>query len=267
MSGTLKATQRLPHPVLFVSHGAPTLALDEAHPTHAFLKALGPGLPKAQAILVISAHWDTEVPTVTGTVRHDTIHDFSGFPEPLYALRYPAPGAPALARETAGLLQAAGFEARIDPNRGLDHGAWVPLMLMYPNAQIPVVQLSLQTRQGAEHHLRLGAALASLRERGVLIVGSGGATHNLREFFRPAPGQDESHVKNFTKWLQTVLKKHDVASLKDYRKLAPDAARAHPTEEHFFPLLVAAGAAGGPGQRIHSGMTGNSLAMDAYQFF
>ncbi|HEU5398690.1 MAG TPA: class III extradiol ring-cleavage dioxygenase [Gammaproteobacteria bacterium] len=267
MSGTLKATQRLPHPVLFVSHGAPTLALDEAHPTHIFLKALGPGLPKAQAILVVSAHWDTEVPTVTGAVRHDTIHDFSGFPEPLYALRYPAPGAPSLARETAGLLQAAGFEARIDQNRGLDHGAWVPLMLMYPEAKVPVVQLSLQTRMGAEHHLKLGAALAPLRERGVLIVGSGGATHNLREFFRPAPGQDESYVKNFTKWLQTVLKKPDLASLKDYRRLAPDAARAHPTEEHFFPLLVAAGAASGPGQRIHDGMTGHSLAMDAYKFF
>ncbi len=267
MSGTLKATMRLPHPVLFVSHGAPTLALDEAHPTHAFLKTLGKGLPRPSAILVISAHWDTEVPTVTGTVRNDTIHDFGGFPQPLYELRYPAPGQPALARDTAGLLQAAGLEARIDPARGLDHGAWVPLMLMYPFFKTPVIQLSLQTRLGAAHHSKVGAALAPLRERGVLIVASGGATHNLRELFHPTPGQDESYVKDFTKWLQTVVKKNDRASLENYRSLAPGAARAHPTEEHFLPLLVAAGAASGPGQRIHTAMTGSSLSMDAYQFF
>jgi|SRR5580698_5793053 4,5-DOPA dioxygenase extradiol len=263
----LGATARLPHPVLFVSHGAPTLPLDEAHPTHAFLKTLGPGLPKPSAILMVSAHWDTTVPTVTGTVRHDTIHDFQGFPEPLYALRYPAPGAPALARETAGLLQAAGLEARIDPSRGLDHGAWVPLMLMYPEAKVPVVQLSLQTRLGPAHHLKLGAALAPLRERGVLIIGSGGATHNLREFFRPVPGQDESYVKAFSDWLRGVLKKNDRESLVDYRARAPEAARAHPTEEHFLPLLVAAGASDTPGERIHTALSGASLSMDAYRFW
>ena len=267
MNKPMKETMRLPHPVLFVSHGAPTLALDEAHPTHAFLKTLGKGLPRPTAILVISAHWDTDVPTVTGTVRNDTIHDFGGFPEPLYELRYPAPGQPALARDTAGLLQAAGFEARIDPARGLDHGAWVPLMLMYPFAKTPVIQLSLQTRLGAAHHSKVGAALAPLRERGVLILASGGATHNLREFFRPTPGQDESYVQEFTKWLQATVKRGDRASLENYRNLAPGAARAHPTEEHFLPLLVAAGAAGGPGQRVHTAMTGTSLSMDAYQFF
>lgn len=263
----LAATSRLPHPLLFVSHGAPTLALDETHPTHIFLKGLGPGLPKPTAILVISAHWDTQVPTLTGAVRHETIHDFGGFPEPLYQLQYPAPGAPALAREAAGLLQNAGFEARIDPSRGLDHGAWVPLMLMYPDPKIPVIQLSLQTGLGPEHHLKLGAALAPLRQRGVLIIGSGGATHNLRELFRPTPGQDESYVQEFCKWLQGALKRSDRKSLINYRTLAPQAALAHPTEEHFLPLLVVAGASDTPGERIHTAMTGTSLAMDAYRFW
>lgn len=263
----MNATARMPHPALFVSHGAPTLALDEAHPTHAFLKGLGGALATPKAILVISAHWDTEMPTVTSAVRHATIHDFSGFPKPLYALHYPAPGAPALAQEIARLLQLAGLEARMDPERGLDHGAWVPLMLMYPKADIPVVQLSLQTHMSAEHHLELGAALAPLRRRSVLILGSGGATHNLRELFRPTPGQDESYVPAFTGWLQDTLKHNDRKSLAAYRKLAPSAERAHPTEEHFFPLLAAAGASDTPGERIHTAMTGSSLAMDAYRFW
>ncbi|MGE5626447.1 MAG: DODA-type extradiol aromatic ring-opening family dioxygenase, partial [Bacillota bacterium] len=194
-----------------------------------------------------------------------TIHDFYGFPEELYAMRYPAPGSAELVEHTTKLLQAAGFPVVADPERGLDHGAWVPLMLMYPQADIPVVQLSLQTPEGAEHHWKLGEALAALRREGVLVVGSGGATHNLREFFRPVPGQDESYVPKFTAWLEDALTRGDREALVDYRRRAPDARRAHPTEEHFFPLLVAAGA-GGKAERIHSAMTGASLAMDAYRF-
>jgi len=138
---------------------------------------------------------------------------------------------------------------------------------MYPEAKVPVVQLSLQTGLGPAHHLRLGAALSSLRERGVLIIGSGGTTHNLHEFFRPAPGQDESYVKAFSDWLRGVLKKNDRQSLVNYRALAPQATRAHPTEEHFLPLLVAAGASDTPGERIHTALTGSSLSMDAYRFW
>lgn len=252
-------------PTLFLSHGAPSLPLDREHPTHVFLKGLGAKLETPRAILMVSAHWDTRVPGLTTSDHPETIHDFYGFPAPLYALRYPAPGSAGLARDTAALLDAAGLESGFDPERGLDHGAWVPLMLMYPQAGIPVVQLSVQTRAGAAHHLKLGEALQPLRDQGVLIVGSGGATHNLREFFQPAPGQDESYVPKFTAWLEDVLTRGDRQALADYRRLAPDAARAHPTEEHFFPLLVAA-AAGGKAERIHTAMSGASLAMDSYRF-
>ena len=253
-------------PALFVSHGAPTLPLETDHPTHAFLQRLGAELPRPETILVVSAHWDTTVPAVTAAGHPGTIHDFYGFPEPLYALRYPAPGAPALAAEIAASLKGAGLPAVADPDRGLDHGTWVPLMLMYPAADIPVLQLSLQTRAGAEYHWQLGEALAPLRERGVLLIGSGGATHNLREFFRPQPGQGESYVQAFSDWLRHTLARGDRESLIQYRSRAPQAARAHPTEEHFLPLLVAAGAAGTPGERIHTALTGASLAMDAYKF-
>jgi len=255
----------VPLPGLFVSHGAPTLPLEPEHPTHAFLKDFGARLERPRAILMVSAHWDTRLPALTLAPELSTIHDFYGFPEELYALRYPAPGSRELAERTAALLQAKGLQVAAEPERGLDHGAWVPLMLMYPQADIPVVQLSLQTPEGAEHHWKIGEALAPLRREGVLLIGSGGATHNLREFFRPVPGQDESYVPKFTAWLEDVLVRGDREALTDYRRRAPDARRAHPTEEHFFPLLVAAGA-GGQAERIHSAMTGPSLAMDAYRF-
>lgn len=256
-------SQRMP--ALFVSHGAPTLPLDVTHPTHVFLKTLGKDIPAPRAILVVSAHWDTHLPTLTASAHPETIHDFYGFPPELYAMRYPSPGSEELVMQTAGLLQGAGLPVQADPQRGLDHGAWVPLLLMYPEARIPVVQLSLQTGAGAAHHLALGKALAPLRDEGVLLLTSGGATHNLREFFRPAPGQDESYVPRFSGWLKDVLERGDTESLVDYRRLAPDAVRAHPSEEHFFPVLVAAGAAG-KAERIHTAMSGASLSMDAYKF-
>ena len=256
-------SQRLP--ALFVSHGAPTLPLDTAHPTHAFLKSLGSTLPAPKSILVISAHWDTRAPALTTSAKPETIHDFYGFPEELYRMRYAAPGSMELVQRSANLLQGAGLEVYADEERGLDHGAWVPLLLMYPQAQIPVVQLSLQTSAGAAHHLAVGRALAPLRDEGVLLLASGGATHNLREFFRPTPGQDESYVPRFSGWLKDILEKGDTGSLVDYRRLAPDAVRAHPTEEHFFPVLVAAGASS-KGERIHTAMSGASLSMDAYKF-
>jgi 4,5-DOPA dioxygenase extradiol len=215
---------------------------------------------------VVSAHWDTALPTLTTAATNGTFHDFYGFPEELYALRYPAPGAPELAEEIAGLLETAGFDARTDGQRGLDHGAWVPLLLMYPKADIPVLQLSLQTGGGTRHHLALGEALKPLRERPVLVIGSGGATHNLREFFRPMPGLDASYVPEFTGWLADALGRRDLDALADYRRRAPQAARAHPTEEHFLPLLVAAAVGESPGERIHTALTGSSLAMDAYRF-
>lgn len=253
-------------PTLFISHGAPTLPLDRSHPTHAFLKHLGASLPRPEAILVVSAHWDTKLPTLTTAAVNGTFHDFYGFPEELYALRYPAPGAPELAEKIMKMLDAAGFSVEPDGQRGLDHGTWVPLLLMYPKADIPVLQLSLQTGDGTRHHLALGEALKPLRERSVLVIGSGGATHNLREFFRPMPGLDASYVPEFTGWLEDVLARRDLDALADYRLRAPQAARAHPTEEHFLPLLVAAAAGSSSGHRIHTALSGASLAMDAYRF-
>jgi 4,5-DOPA dioxygenase extradiol len=252
-------------PALFVSHGAPTLPIDREHPTHLFLKGLGAALPAPKAILVVSAHWETRHPALTTSLAPETIHDFYGFPEELYRMRYAAPGSTDLVQRTANLLEHAGLEVYADEQRGLDHGAWVPLMLMYPQAQIPVVQLSLQTAAGAAHHLAVGTALAPLRDEGVLLLASGGATHNLREFFRPAPGQDESYVPRFSAWLKHTLENGHKDELVDYRRLAPDAARAHPSEEHFFPVLVAAGASG-KAERIHTAMSGASLSMDAYRF-
>ena len=167
-------------PALFLSHGAPTLAVEETAETRAWA-ALAAELPRPRAILAVSAHWDTDSPMVSTAARPATIHDFTGFPAELYAQRYPAPGDPALAARVVKLLGAAGLACGTDPERGLDHGAWVPLKWMYRAADIPVTQLSVQSRRGAAHHHALGKALASLRDDGVLVLGSGGIVHNLRE--------------------------------------------------------------------------------------
>ncbi|HEX5339463.1 MAG TPA: class III extradiol ring-cleavage dioxygenase [Gammaproteobacteria bacterium] len=247
-------------PALFVSHGSPMLALDTANPAHAFLQGLGASLPRPTAILVISAHWETSTPQITGAEHLDTIHDFYGFPEPLYALRYAAAGAHALAKDIAAL---PGLSAGVDLVRGLDHGAWVPLRLMYPQADIPVLQLSLQTPLGPAHHLQLGIALRSLREQGVLIIGSGGATHNLREYFHA--GGDHQPYEDFAAWLHDSLMRDDRDALLNYRQRAPQAARNHPTEEHFLPLFVALGAGGAQAERLHHSFD-RTLCMDAYAF-
>ena len=236
------------------------LALDASNPAHTFLKNLGSCLPRPEAILVVSAHWETVTPRITGAEHLDTTHDFYGFPEPLYELRYPASGNLALAKQVATLLNPA---ASVDPIRGLDHGAWVPLLLMFPQADIPVLQLSLQTPLGAAHHLKLGEALAPLREQGVLIIGSGGATHNLREYFHPIG--DHQPYEDFAAWLHDTLIRGDLAALLDYRQRAPQAARNHPTEEHLLPLFVALGAGGSHAARLHHSFD-RTLCMDAYEF-
>lgn len=255
-------------PALFVSHGAPTLAL-EPGPTRGFLAQLGFGFDRPRAILSISAHWETAVPAISRAVRPETIHDFYGFPEALYAMRYPAPGAPELAVRAAQLLTVSGFNAATNEERGLDHGAWVPLMLMYPQADIPVTQLAVQSALGPEHHWRMGEALRPLRDEGVLIIASGSVTHNLREFGRhgydaPPP----SWVSGFNDWLHDRIVDADRPALLDYRARAPHAVRNHPTEEHLLPLFAAAGA-GTPGsrpQRLHAGYTYGVIGMDAWRF-
>jgi 4,5-DOPA dioxygenase extradiol len=247
-------------PSVFVSHGAPTLPLEDV-PARAFLEGLEARIGRPKAILAISAHWETAKPEVSAPAVNDTIHDFHGFPKPLYALRYPAPGSAALAARVAELTGAV-----IEPERGLDHGAWVPLMLAWPAADIPVAQLSLQTEAGPRHHLDLGRRLAPLRQEGVLVLGSGSFTHNLRELaWGGGAGAEPAWVTRFSDWVDRAIVEGRVDDLVDYRKLAPDAARNHPTEEHFLPLFVALGA-GGRAERLHSSATMGALRMDAYAF-
>jgi 4,5-DOPA dioxygenase extradiol len=246
-------------PAVFVSHGAPTLPFDDV-PARDFLRGLGCEIGKPRAILIASAHWDTDQPQTSAVAVNDTIHDFGGFPKALYDIRYPAPGDALLAREVTALTGG-----RIDTVRGLDHGAWVPLMLMYPDADIPLVQLSVQSHAGAAHHIALGRSLAQLRQDNVLVMGSGGFVHNLRRIAAPgAPEPDWS--REFSDWMHARLMAGDEAALADYRRLAPHAVLAQPSEDHFMPLFVALGAGGGTAKRLHSSATFGSLRMDAYSF-
>ena len=254
-------------PAIFVSHGAPTL-IGEAVPARDFLTALGRNLPRPKAILAVSAHWETPAPRVTTAPRPETIHDFHGFPEELYSLRYPAPGAPEAALRAVELLSAAGFSAATDATRGLDHGAWVPLRLAYPDADVPVAQLSIQPSRGPAHHLAMGRALAPLRGEDILVLGSGGAVHNLSELEWGRHDNPPVWASAFDDWLAATLGAGDSTALANYRDRAPYAARAHPRDEHFLPLLVALGAAGdgGRGTRIHAGFTHGALSMAAFRF-
>ena len=255
-------------PTLFVSHGAPTLPLEPGL-TGAAWQKIAAQLPKPSAILVISAHWEMDIPTVSSAVKPETIHDFSGFPEALYQLQYPAPGSPELAQATASALQHAGISAQLNSVRGLDHGAWVPLSLMYPAADIPVAQLSLQPDKNPAWHIALGRALQPLREQGVLIIGSGSITHNLHAIFRHRQGDPVPYwVTEFCDWIAVKIQAGDIDALADYRRLAPYAAQNHPTDEHLLPLFVALGAADkiGAVQHLNRVMTYGFLAMDAWLF-
>jgi 4,5-DOPA dioxygenase extradiol len=230
------------------------------------LVQVGDSLPALHAILVVSPHWQTRGVRVTGAAALETLHDFGGFPAPLYALQYPAKGAPELATEVAGLLRAAGLDASVDTRRGLDHGAWVPLRYLKPRADVPVLQVSLPHDIDAAGALRLGQALAPLRERGVLVVGSGSLTHNLYEFRQHIA--DPEYAQAFATWIGDAVQRHDIKALVDYRHRAPFATRAHPTEEHYLPLLVALGASTDDDlpRRIAGGMTYDVLSMDSFGF-
>ena len=255
-------------PALFLSHGAPTLPLMDS-PATSFLRGLGAKLERPRAILVASAHWETERPQANAVPVNDTIHDFYGFPRALYEMTYPAPGDAALAQRALTLLAEAGLAGTLDTTRGLDHGAWVPLLLAWPAHDIPVVQVSVQTHLGPAHHEKLGAALAPLRAEGVLLIGSGSFTHDLRRFRGQAvdaPVQPD--VTAFADWMDTAIREGRQDDLLNYRARAPYAAQNHPTEEHLLPLYVALGA-GGPGatpEHLHSSAQFSMLRMDAYAF-
>ena len=256
-------------PALFVSHGAPTLILEDV-PARTFLKDLGRQYGNAGSVLCISAHWNLPGVRVTSVENPETIHDFYGFPQELYTIRYPAHGNPALAGKVARILVDQGIPCETDTVRGLDHGAWVPLKLMFPSADIPVVQLSIQRNLDPAFHVALGMALAGLRDEGVLILGSGGAVHPLGDptasLGEGAP--TEPWAVEFNDWLTDAVTRGDRDRLIGYRALAPHAQRAHPYPDHYMPLLAAMGAAG-PGARgtvIHHSWDLGDLGMDAYAF-
>lgn len=254
-------------PSLFVSHGSPMLALDPG-PAGAFWHQLADSLPRPKAILCVSAHWMTLAPLASTAAKPETIHDYYGFPEPMYQLSYPAPGAPALAERAIALLHKAGIPAEPYPRYCLDHGAWVPLQSFYPKADVPVAQLSVQPRRDARWHLQMGAALAPLRDEGVLILATGGATHNLREMDRFGGAPPPQWAVQFDEWLAAALAEGRTEELLDWETKAPNARRAHPSPEHFLPLFVGLGAAGegARGTRLYQDFTMGGLSMAAFRF-
>jgi 4,5-DOPA dioxygenase extradiol len=252
-------------PSLFISHGSPMLALQPGASGPA-LARLANTLPRPKAILVVSAHWETRELLVTGSTRPETWHDFYGFPPALYAVQYPAPGDPTLAGQVSELLQSAGLPAQLDAQRPFDHGAWVPLSLMYPDASIPVVQVSLPSHMGPALQVRVGKALAGLRGEGVLLIGSGSITHNLGELdWHAGPDVIEPWAQAFRDWVVEKLQADDQEALLGYRQQAPFAVRNHPSDEHLLPLFFALGA-GGEFAVVHQGFTLGALGMDIYRF-
>ena len=256
-------------PILFISHGAPTFALEpgQAGPR---LTALGQALPRPQAALVVSPHWMTRTPRVSTAAHPETIHDFGGFDPALYQLGYAAPGHAVLAERAVKCLREAGWAPQTDAHRGLDHGAWVPLMHLFPQAEVPVFQVSLPLQLDATRAWALGQALAPLAEEGVLIIGSGSLTHNLYEF-RGGQRPAEPYVQAFAAWVREAVEQGDRARLLRTLDDAPQAQRAHPTPEHFWPLLVAAGSSDTgsgplPAAVIEGGVEYGMLSMDSYAF-
>lgn len=243
-------------PTIFVSHGAPSLVLEDG-PTQEFFRHLGATMERPRAIVCVTAHWDTPQLTVGLAAAPAMIYDFHGFPQALYELKYPAPGDPALAASIAQTLGATG-----DPKRGFDHGVWSPLMLLFPDANIPVIPISVQPRISARDHFAVGQALRPFREQGVLIIGSGSATHNLAELGRrPLP----PHAQEFENWLCESIIEGRTEELLEWNTRSPHPYQNHPTPEHFLPLFAPLGAASKPeGRILHRGFEFGSLSMDAF---
>lgn len=234
-----------------------------------FLDRLGASLPTPRAVVVASAHFMAPVPTVGASASPATVHDFGGFPRELYDLEYPAQGEPALAAHVAELLADAGLAPAVLPHQGIDHGVWVPLRRMYPQADIPVVPLSVNPMGDAAHHLAVGQALGGLRDEGVLVIGSGGFVHNLGDLdWQHADGPMPPWASEFADWMRQRLASHDIDALLDWQRQAPHAGHAHPTVEHLMPLFVALGAGGDTAtvRTLHQSHEFGSLALDAFAF-
>ncbi|WP_326533414.1 dioxygenase family protein [Pseudorhodoferax sp.] len=256
-------------PAIFVSHGAPTFALEPGR-AGPLLRGIGQrlqALPGLRAVLVVSPHWRTRGLQIGTSARPETVHDFGGFAPALYRLRYPVAGAPDLARAIATQLAQAGLPVATADAQGLDHGAWVPLLHMLPQAGVPVIPLSLPIEYRAADALALGRALAPLRAQGVLVLASGSLTHNLYEFRGSETELPEAYVQEFVAWARQAARTHDDEALVGFRG-APHSRRAHPSDEHYLPLLVAAGASGAdePVEVIDGGVTYGVLSMEGYVF-
>lgn len=259
-------------PVLFISHGAPTL-LTETSASNTFLRKLGTDLlaanPRPKAILCISAHWTTGEPQITQAERAELIYDFYGFPQELNEFRYPVLGNPFAAKQVIHTLQEAGFPCSGNETRGLDHGAWVPLSLMFPQADIPVLQISVQPSHSALHHYKLGEALRALRSEGYLVIASGSATHNLRVFRGQSIDSPlQPQAKKFLDTFLPLAQKGDVKTLLEWRDRIPEARWNHPTPEHFIPFFVAMGAATNPkATLLHSDIEYGFLSMASFAWY
>jgi 4,5-DOPA dioxygenase extradiol len=253
-------------PVLFVSHGAPTVAL-EAGGLGAALASFVAGIDPPRAAAVVSAHWTARREIgITSAARHRLVYDFGGFPRELYEIEWPAPGAPDVAARAAALLESVGFRARLDPVRGLDHGAWIPLRFAWPAAEVPVVQIALPEADPPAL-ARMGAALAPLRDEGVLLVGSGGIVHNLARVRLHGPEEPpDPWAVGFDAWCAERIAALDLHGLARWREDGPDAALAQPTPEHLAPIFVVLGAAA-PGDRpetVHEGIRHGNLSMRSF---
>ncbi len=256
-------------PSLYISHGSPNLAITPQTPAYRFLIRAGSELPRPEAILIVSAHYCTHRPAYATTAEPPMIYDFGGFNRRLYEFNYPAPGAPLVSRRAAALLEAAGLPTEEDPDRGYDHGVWVPLHIMYPNADIPVAQVSMQPMEDARHHYRLGQALKPLRDEGVLIIASGSFTHNLRAIERDGlDNPPHPWVTRFVDWMYEKLTTGEREQVLDAINIAPNATDNHPYDDHLLPLFVAMGASDEdePVTRLHTSYEYGVLSMDAYQF-
>lgn len=258
-------------PVGFVGHGAPTVGLEKEGPLVDAWRQWGDSIPRPKAVLVVSAHWLQQPPHLGPLNPVPLTYDFYGFPGELYKVQYPAPPAPHLAKEVLHLLDHMGMKAGTKSDRGLDHGAWVPLMHMFPRADVPALQISIGTNVPMNEHLALGHLLAPLRKKGIFILGSGNMTHNLRVLnFGDRYGEPEPWAKQFDDWCKEKLDHFDVNALADYQKQGPQAKMAHPTDDHFTPLLVAATAAGKEGhpqvRYPYEGFEYGTLSMRCVEF-
>lgn len=258
-------------PALFVAHGAPLLAIENNSYTQAVNKLPNLLPRRPRAAVVFSAHWEASAQEVGVMETFPTIHDFGGFPRELYEIQYPAKGDQEIAEETVALLQAAGIPVSLNQSRGLDHGHWVVLRMIYPGADIPVVALSVNPNLSVEQQYAIGKALSPLRAKDVLIIGSGGTIHNFSYIdMRETSGGAFEWSLQFEEWLQETLTKWNVNDLAQYRSLAPHADKAVPAygSEHFVPLIYAMGAADDErtAKRLHMSFRYGSLSHTIWQF-